>query len=256
MTRNSHFQNHTQHNGIITKNIKGGCMVTDYTKQMELIEVHKFDKRINIIGCGAVGSWLSFFLLKMGFKNIHVYDFDVVEEHNLPNQMFTEKQIGKEKVQALFELYSDLFQEEKNRLTIHKERVTKDNAIGLQGVVFCCVDSMGARRDIYTHCYKYGQAELWIEGRIGLFGAYVYTLNEKNLSICEKYQDTLYADEEAEVSACGVSQTALPAAVSCVTTMIMQMIAWHRGNELQNVIQYQLPDYLNITEKWTSLRGN
>ena len=73
-------------------------MIEDYRKQMELIEVEKFNKRINVIGCGALGSWLIFYLLKMGFENIHVYDFDEIEEHNIPNQLFKENQIKKKKL--------------------------------------------------------------------------------------------------------------------------------------------------------------
>ena len=69
-------------------------MVTDYRKQTNLIEVENVDIPIHVIGCGALGSWLVFFLLKMGFKNITVYDFDTIEEHNLPNQCFMERQIG------------------------------------------------------------------------------------------------------------------------------------------------------------------
>ena len=61
-------------------------MITDFTRQSELINVHEFDKRINVIGAGALGSWLTFFLLKMGFKRISLYDFDVVEEHNIPTR--------------------------------------------------------------------------------------------------------------------------------------------------------------------------
>ena len=70
-------------------------MITDYRKQTNLIDVEEVDTPIHVIGCGALGSWLTFFLLKMGFKNITVYDFDKIEEHNLPNQFFMENQIGK-----------------------------------------------------------------------------------------------------------------------------------------------------------------
>ena len=33
-------------------------------------------------GAGGIGSWLTFFLAKIGFSPI-VYDFDTIEEHNL-----------------------------------------------------------------------------------------------------------------------------------------------------------------------------
>lgn len=225
-------------------------MIEDYRKQMELIEVERFNKRINVIGCGALGSWLIFFLLKMGFKNIHIYDFDVIEEHNIPNQLFKENQIKKNKTSAVDEIYKEFFTEDEDRLKIHNIKVTDENASSISGITFCCVDSMMGRKNIYESCYKYGQAELWIEGRIGIFGGYIYTLNKKDSLLYEEYEKTLYADEEAEVSACGISQTALPAAVNVASDMLMQMISWYRGNDVWNSIQYQIPDFLCFKSRW------
>lgn len=228
-------------------------MITDFSKQMELIKAHEFKERINVIGCGAIGSWVVFFLLKMGFENIHVYDFDKVEEHNLPNQMFAEKHIGELKVDAIINAYSDMFEDGMNesRLTVHNQKIDDGNAHTLSGVVISCVDSMSARKEIYELAFKYGQAKLWIEGRLSIWGAYVYTLDDKNCKKqIEEYEKTLYADEEAEVSACGVSQTALPSAVNCATIMVMQMICWHREELDLNEIQYSIPWLTAITNSW------
>lgn len=109
---------------------------------------------------------------------------------------------------------------------------------------------MDTRRKLYEACFKEGQAELWIEGRIGLFGSYIYTLTERNEKHFEKYEETLYADEEAEVSACGISQTALPSAVNCASNMLMQMISYTRGNDVYNEILYQMPEMLSISKRW------
>lgn len=224
-------------------------MIQDYTRQEDLINANRFNKKINIIGAGAIGSWLAFFLLKMGFSNINIYDFDVIEEHNIPNQLFKESQIGTAKVTAMEELYKDFF-EETGRLTIRSIKINNHNAHALSGVVFSCVDSMSARKTIYENCYKTGNAELWIEGRIGLFGAYIYTLNNKNEDVLEKYETTLYDDDTAEVSACGVSQTALPSAVNCASMMLMQMISGERGNDITGKIEYSIPDLINLNELW------
>lgn len=225
-------------------------MITDFTKQSELIDVNKFDIPIHVIGCGALGSWLTFFLLKMGFKNVTIYDFDEIEEHNLPNQMFAEEHIGKQKVEALKMTYESYFDDIKERLTVVNERVVPKMAKEFEGIVFSCVDSMSVRRKLYEACVKEGKADLWIEGRIGLFGAYIYTLNYNTPKMCEAYEATLYEDEEAEVSACGVSQTALPAAVCCASNMLMQMISWYRGNDIYNSITFQIPDMLSFTKRW------
>ena len=37
----------------------------DYRKQINLIDVNRINTPINIIGCGALGSWLVLFLLKI-----------------------------------------------------------------------------------------------------------------------------------------------------------------------------------------------
>lgn len=227
-------------------------MITDYRKQSELILTSQMDERINVIGCGALGSWVALFLLKMGFKNVHVYDYDVVEEHNLPNQMFKEYDIGTSKVEATKFLYMEMFNEKDtnyDRLKIHNVKVTKENAIALGGYTISCVDSMTARKELYEAMFLYGKSSLWIEGRIGLYGAYIYTLIDKtDIDTNKKYEGTLYEDTEAEVSACGVSQTALPAAVNCASVMIMQLIEHICGRSVHWKLEYTIPDLVAMVE--------
>lgn len=216
-------------------------MITDYSKQTELIKPWTVDKRINVIGCGAAGSWVVFFLLKMGFNNIHVYDFDTIEEHNIPNQMFKESQIGMTKTSAISYIYNEFFDEDTDRLHIHNNAINENNAHTLKDIVLCCVDSMKIRKMIYEQCYKYGRAELFIELRLSIFGGYVYTLYKED-DWKEEYEKTLYDDVEAEISACGVSQTALPAAVNVASIMIMKMIGWLRNESPKHRLEYSIPD--------------
>lgn len=225
-------------------------MITDFTKQTELIDVENFNERINIIGCGALGSWIVFFLLKMGFKNIHVYDYDEIVEHNLPNQMFKEKDIGSKKVEAIYSMYKDFFNENDDRLKIHDTKVTAQNTNSIRGIVMCAVDSMGARKTLYEQIFKYGSCDLFIEGRLSIYGGYVYTLT-KNIDT-NKYEETLYKDEDAEVSACGISQTALPAAVNVATMMIQNMIMIKTDMEenIYNYLMYSIPQLDTMKGRW------
>ena len=224
-------------------------MVTDYSKQVNLIDVDTFDKRINIIGCGATGSWLTFFLLKMGFKNIHVYDYDDVEEHNLPNQMFMENHITLPKVDSIRNIYREFFNNDEERLTVHNIKITAENASSLTGVVFCCVDDMDARKYIYEMCFKYGMAEYYSESRISIYGAYLYSLSKDSSKEDRQwYESRFYGNEDAEVSHCGVSQTALPAAVNVVTVMIMNMIGWFTESRFNKRIEYSIPDMIAFVD--------
>ena len=55
---------------------------------------------LNIIGVGATGSWVGMLAARMGWHNFQVWDLDIVESHNLPNQIYNLKDIGSKKVDA------------------------------------------------------------------------------------------------------------------------------------------------------------
>ena len=107
---------------------------------------------------------------------------------------------------------------------------------------------MRVRKEIYTNSIKRKDCDLFIEARLSIWGAYVYTLTQN--TIFEKYEETLYDDEEAEVSPCGVSQTALPSAVNAASIMIMQMIQWLNGEEPVSRIEYSIPWLEKMSECW------
>ena len=58
-------------------------------------------KKILLIGCGGVGSPLAELLVRGGFSNITLVDFDIVDKTNLQRQNYLEKDIGEAKVDAL-----------------------------------------------------------------------------------------------------------------------------------------------------------
>ena len=64
-----------------------------------MIDQNKLDE-LTIIGAGGVGSSLVINAAIMGFKKIHIWDFDTLEEHNLSTTMYPEKFLGKPKTAA------------------------------------------------------------------------------------------------------------------------------------------------------------
>ncbi len=59
------------------------------------------DASVLIGGCGALGSNTAVKLARLGVSKIIAVDHDILEKHNIENQMYTEKDIGKPKVLAL-----------------------------------------------------------------------------------------------------------------------------------------------------------
>ncbi len=61
------------------------------------------NKTIGIAGCGGLGSNCAVALARVGIGKLIISDFDTIEESNLNRQYFFYNQIGKKKVECLFE---------------------------------------------------------------------------------------------------------------------------------------------------------
>lgn len=54
---------------------------------------------ITIVGCGGIGYWFAKFAAMSGIREIHLFDADVIEEHNLNRLDIPIKAIGKNKAE-------------------------------------------------------------------------------------------------------------------------------------------------------------
>lgn len=203
----------------------------DISRHMELFNPEKFEHAITIIGAGATGSWLALALAKLGLEDITVYDFDIIEEHNIPNQAFGLKDVGAPKVDALFETIK---QTTGTEIKIANEKFVDQR---LAGVVFLMVDSMEARKTIWENSIKMKSAvKLLIEPRMGLDVGRIYNVEPMDLNQIKKYEDTYYADDVAEVSACGASMTVISSALGITSWCVRQLINFQNKEELDNEI--------------------
>lgn len=79
-------------------------MAMDLSKSYEYFQPEKVEARINIVGCGSVGATLAENLVRLGITNLALWDMDVVNPHNLANQIFRQQDIGRPKVEALADI--------------------------------------------------------------------------------------------------------------------------------------------------------
>ena len=195
----------------------------DITRHLDVFSRDAFgNKRIDVIGAGATGSRIVLSLAKLGLENIHVWDFDKVEPHNIANQAFSQADIGKFKVDALADLvtaHTGL------KLHTHNERVDGSQALG--DVVFLLTDSMASRKQIWDKGIRYKmRTKLMIETRMGSDQGRVYTINPTAPAQVKGWESTLYSDEVAEVSACGASISVGPTAEFMSGLAVWQLIRW------------------------------
>ncbi|HQD92980.1 MAG TPA: ThiF family adenylyltransferase [Bacilli bacterium] len=217
----------------------------DISRHRELFDAEKFNTPITIIGAGATGSWVTLALAKLGIENITVYDFDVVEEHNIANQLYNIEQINEPKVHALKNFIKV---STRGQIKIHNEKFTNQR---LSGIVFLMVDSMKQRKLIWENSIKMKTAvQLLIEPRMGLDVGRIYNVEPTNLTHVKRYEDTYYTDEEAEVSACGNTMSVITSSLAIASWCVRQLINWHNHVELNNEILLDFK-YNNIfTTTW------
>ena len=216
----------------------------DFSRQANILNPEEFNRPIHIIGAGATGSWVAFTLAKMGLNNITVYDFDEVGMHNLPNQMFGLSDIDKNKALSIKNII--------RRFTGFNIKARTQKVEGgqpLQGIVFMLTDTMKSRKDIYNMSIKNNpNIDLLIETRMDLRGGRIYAIDPKNRYMCKQYEGTFYSDDEAEISACGVSQTVLPTALAITSHAIWKLLNYINGEPLFNETIIDLPNEIIFSQ--------
>lgn len=187
----------------------------NYSRQQKLLDPSEIkDKSITIIGAGATGSYAALLLAQMGWGNtpfqqgtLKVFDGDIVEEHNLANQVYESSHIGKPKVEALKEVILRKCGFEIQAFNQMVDDKTPTDLIR-STYVFFLTDTMKSRKDIFEKHFKFPfNTDLVIETRMGMRDGRIYTFNPNDGEHVKEWKATLYDDNVAEASMCGASQS-------------------------------------------------
>ena len=224
----------------------------DPLRHLSVFPPHAFgQKRVDVIGAGATGSRVVLSLAKLGVENIHVWDFDTVEEHNVANQVFGLDDIGSLKVEALAEIVKS---QTGLTITTHAERVDGSQTLG--DIVFVLTDTMSSRKEIWDGALKLKiQTKLMVETRMGADSGRIYAVNPSRPKEIKGWEGTWYPDDEAETSACGASVSVGPTAEIISGLAVWQMIRWFSieqggDDELEHEILISLRSMMTIARRF------
>jgi len=206
----------------------------DFNRQGSLIDPEEFkDVSISIIGAGATGSHIALILAQMGIGYqgngvLKVFDFDKIEPHNLQNQAFMPEHVGMTKVAALSDLLKKRFDVD---IEAHELKVTNQRDVQAN-YVFLLTDTMASRSEIMDNAMKYAiNTDLVIETRMGLEDGRVYAWNPNNADHMKAWKETLYSDDEAEVSLCGTSTSIVNTTLFLSSLAVSRLIQHFRQNK-------------------------
>lgn len=212
-------------------------------KSRDFFNPDNFEDRIHIIGCGAVGSTIAENLARLGIKELILWDFDEVEEHNIANQMFFISQINKSKMDAVEEICKMI-----NPEIIIKKKGIYTNEI-LSGYLFICPDSIKVRRTILEKNLGNPNILGVFDGRMRLTDAQHFaskwTTSEKKQTLLNTMN---FTDEEAKdstpVSACGTTLSVNFTVRCLVSLMVANFVKYVLTGELQKMITLDLSTFI------------
>lgn len=176
----------------------------DLSKQYEFF--HPDNKTvIHILGAGSVGSAVAEGLARCGVTNITLWDFDNVESHNIVNQMFRMKDVGRPKVEALKDILVEINPDCEEAVKLQPNGW---NGEMLSGIIFLAVDSIELRKKFVEQHFNNPFIKAVFDVRTLLTGAQGRCAVWNSVKSRQVLLDSMqFSDQEAEesvpVSACG-----------------------------------------------------
>lgn len=208
------------------------------SKSFEFFNPESCQEDIHIIGCGSVGSTVAELLARFGLTNFNLYDFDVVEEHNLVNQMFTTEDLYHPKAEMVARHLISINPEIKDHLVLYSEGW---DGHMLSGYVFLCVDSIELRKRIVTENKFNGNIKAVFDFRTGLTEAQHYAadwsrMEDKNALLNTMNFTDAEANQAVPMSACHVSLCVAPTVRLVSLVGVTNFINFVKGGTLNKVV--------------------
>lgn len=185
-------------------------------------------------GAGGIGSWLTFLLSRAGYSPA-VYDFDIVEIHNIGGQLYSKKDVGLKKVEALQRFLVDYADED---ITIFDEKYIEGSMTS--EFVFAGFDNMQARKDMFKNWItenKDNPRAIFIDGRLSMEQIQILCVTPSN---AEEYErEYLFDDSEVEDAPCTMKQTSHTAAM--IAGLMVGFFTNHITNIKEGKVVRQVP---------------
>ena len=156
------------------------------TRHNEIFQAINYkDTSICIIGLGAIGSRVAENLVSFGLTNIAFVDYDVVDEHNIANQLYTTQDLGKWKVYALQDwVEKKLGSKQLLPMLFYAEEITEESELKYD-IIISCVDTFKARQLLFDKA-KEAWADVFFDTRMAALHTAVFCVDMEDDEACKK----------------------------------------------------------------------
>ena len=203
-----------------------------YSRQADIVPRQRIlGCKATVIGVGAIGRQVAIQLTAMGIEQLQLIDFDLVDLSNLATQGYMVRDLNMFKTRATAgfcrEINPDM------QIEVISERFKRSIDIG--NCVFCCVDSVTARRHIWAAVKN--RVQFFVDGRMSAEVLRVITAcDEKSKAY---YPQTLFTNSEAYIGTC-TAKTTIYCANIAAGFMLVQFTRYLRLLAVEPDIQLNL----------------
>jgi len=175
-------------------------MNEQFSRQADIVPQERIDEcKATVIGVGAIGRQVALQLTAIGIPYLQLIDFDHVELHNLPTQGYFVKDLTQPKVEATSALCRQMSFEV--TIEVILDRFKRTTPVG--NCVFCCVDSITARRHIWDAIKD--KVNFFCDGRMSAEVLRIITACDQKSRTY--YPQTLFTQEQAQAGPCTAKST-------------------------------------------------
>ena len=201
-------------------------------RQQELVPEDRLAcLKVSVVGVGAVGRQVALQLAAMGARRLQLVDFDRVEWTNITTQGYSATDVGQSKVHAAAEAVRRIDPTIQTQLVQDRYRPK----VELGEAVFCCVDSIAARRAIWRSAGP--RLRFWADGR--MLGEVIRVLVVAEEFGRDYYPTTLFPQSEAQPGRCTAHGTIYTASIAA-GLMLHQLARWLRGQPVDRDVSLNL----------------
>ena len=219
--------------------------VMDLSKVYDFFQPDKIDGKIHIVGCGSVGSAIAENLARCGVTDFVLWDFDIVEAHNVANQMFTQADIKRPKVEALRDILVSINPEIADKIKL-EPKGWKGKL--MSGYIFLAVDNIDIRREIVEKHYNSPYVKAVFDFRTMLESAQHFAADWSDEAMKKSLLNSMQfshdeASSETPVSACGVTRGVVTTVRTICELGVNNFINFVKGKGLKKTVLFDGFDF-------------
>jgi molybdopterin/thiamine biosynthesis adenylyltransferase len=201
-------------------------------RQRELVPEDRLTcLKASVVGVGAVGRQVALQLAAMGVRRLQLVDFDNVEWTNVTTQGYLAADVGRLKVDATAEAVRQI--DPMIQVELVQDRYRPQVELG--EAVFCCVDSIAARRAIWRSAGP--RLRFWADGR--MLGEVIRVLVVAEEFGRDYYPTTLFPQSQAQPGRCTAHGTIYSASIAA-GLMLHQLARWLRDQVIDRDVSLNL----------------